>query len=138
MPSLSAFDTLGSFYGPSNAPAAVPSTNPSTGANTVASAMTGAPPPSPTVNTISVLPQLQGTVFGMPVTSLFLFAALVLGVYWLAHRHIPSIEEHISTPRVGLGSFFSIGTQALIFIVIMKVVFTKIQIPGFSQFVATA
>lgn len=132
------FDTQASFYGPSNAPAANPSSNPSTGSNTVSAAMTGAPPPQNTVNTINPLPQLQGTVLGMPVTHLFLFIGFVLLVYYMLHRHIPNIETHISTPRVGLGSFFSIGAQALIFIVIMKTVFTKVQIPGFSQFIATA
>src|SRR5580692_10958936 len=100
--------------------------------------MTGPPQQTPTVNTINLLPQLQGTVFGMPVTHLFLLILAVLGVYYLLHRHIPNIESHISTPRVGLGYFFSIGVQALIFIVLVKTVFTKIQIPGFSQMIATA
>jgi hypothetical protein len=135
---LTAFDTTASFYGPSNAPANNPSSNPSTGSNTISSAMTGPPQQTPTVNTINLLPQLQGTVFGMPVTHLFLLILAVLGVYYLLHRHIPNIESHISTPRVGLGSFFSIGVQALIFIVLVKTVFTKIQIPGFSQMIATA
>jgi hypothetical protein len=135
---LSAFDTTASFYGPQNAPANNPSSNPSTGSNTVVAAMTGPPTVAPTVDTINLFPQLQGTVLGMPVTHLFLLIFAVLGIYYLLHRHIPNIESHISTPRVGLGSFFSIGVQALIFIVIAKVVFTKIQIPGFSDMIATA
>jgi hypothetical protein len=139
MPSLSsAFDTLGSFYGPQNAPANNPSNNPSTGSSTVVAAMTGAPPEQQTVQTINLLPQLKGTVLGMPVTHLFLLIAVGLVIYYFVHRHVPDIESKISTPRVGLGSFFSIGFQALVFIVVMKVVFTKIKIPGLSDVIATA
>jgi len=89
------------------------------------------------VNQVTLFSGFDGSVLGYPLPWIFIVAMFAVGVYYTIHKYGGDVKE-FATPRIGLGSFFSIGVQALIFIVVLKVVLTKYRIPGLTEMVATA
>jgi hypothetical protein len=134
------FDTLSSIYGPSNSPTSTGSNIGDSGSKTIAGALIGPPQTGQDASAgqMTIIPGLEGTIFSKPVTHWFVLAAAAVGVYYLAHKYIKGAEGELSTPRVGLASFWSIGVQALLFIVLVKAVFTKYRVPGLTELVASA
>lgn len=139
------FDTSGSIYGVTATPSYYSSglsgaqDGSTPGSKTVGAALTVNPQPGTQtpVNAISLFPALSGTVFGQPVTWWLLVAGAAILIYWALH-HVGKIEEEVATPRIGIGSFFSIGVQATLFSFLMKALLTKYHIPGLSEFFASA
>lgn len=137
-------DNLSSIYGVGNTPSYSSSADTNTGSKTVGGSIVGGVQngshPSGTqspVNQVTIFGGLEGTVFGQPVTHLFVWAAVGIGIYWFLHHH-GKIEGDLAVPRVSLGSLFSITFQAIIGIVLLKTVLTKFRVPGLTEFVASA
>ena len=135
------FDTSGSVYGVSATPSyySAALSGPGDGAapatKTMASALSVNPAPGSqaSVNSVALFPELQGTLLGQPVTWWLLIALLTVVIYWVLHHH-GQIEKEVATPRVGIGSIFSITIQAALGIFIAKALTTKYHIPGLSEF----
>ncbi len=132
------FDTLGSVYGSGSSPSYYSSDlNGPTATPGGALSTTPTGPANP-VNSVTVLPDLDGTAFGQPVTWWFMILGGAILVYYLIHKSLPNVEKELATPRFGLGSFWSVGVQATLFIVIVKAVLTKWRVPGLTELVASA
>ena len=130
------FDTTGSVYGVTASPSYY-----SSGLNGDAKTLGAALSTNPTdsqasVNAVNLFPALNGTVFGQPVTHWFLLLGITVLVYWALHHH-GGIEKDVATPRIGLGSFWSIGIQAVLFVFLFKAILTKYHIPGLSELFAS-
>lgn len=89
-------------------------------------------------NQTPIFSGLGKTVFGQPVGAWFIIALLTIGIYALIHKHVAGVESELATPRVGIGSFFSIGVQATLFLFLIKAVSKLYPIPGVSAVVAGA
>ncbi len=90
------------------------------------------------INPVPVLSNIQGTLWGSGVFQLMIIIVTIIGIYALAKRHVPNLESDLSVPRVSLSSFWSIGAQAFVFLVIVKTLLKKYSIPGLSGLAAAA
>ncbi len=132
-----ALDNIGSIYGAGASPSYYSSDLQGPAATTGGNLRTQTAA-MPSVNAVTIAPGLDGTIFGQPVTHLFVIALVAIGIYYVIRRTVPGIESKIATPGIGIGSFFSIGVQAVVFIVLTKTVLTKWRIPGLSDVVGAA
>lgn len=129
------FDTTGSLYGPTSGPSYYSSDLSAHSAKTVGAALVSTPSaPSSPVNALDVFPLLSASPFGTPVGGFVLVLLAVIGVYTVWHKYGKTAESDLGTPRIGLGSFLSIGFQAALFLFAMKTVLTKYHIAGVSEF----
>lgn len=90
------------------------------------------------VSPISTFSGIRGTLIGNGVFQWFMILFVAVGVYALAKRHVPNIESDLSVPRISIPSFWSIGIQAFLFLVIVKTLLKKYNIPGLSGLAANA
>lgn len=90
------------------------------------------------VSPISTFSGIRGTLLGNGVFQWFMILFVAVGVYALAKRHIPNIESDLSVPRISIPSFWSIGVQAFLFLVIVKTLLKKYNVPGLSGLAANA
>jgi hypothetical protein len=140
----SVFDTIGSIYGSGSSPSyygedlngpvadADGNIGPIPQAANVDNAVHGVK------GSTNLAPGLAGTIFGEPVTHLFVLGFMAIGIYYVIHRTVPGVEEHLATPRIGIGSFLSIGIQAMLFLALTKIVAARYHVPGLSPLVLSA
>jgi len=132
--------TLGDIYGPD---AGTTFYNNNAGAD-VGMAGTGNGTATPdqaggaAVNPVSTFSGIRGTLIGNGVFQWFMILFVAVGVYALAKRHIPNVESDLSVPRISIPSFWSIGVQAFLFLVIVKTLLKKYNVPGLSGLAANA
>jgi hypothetical protein len=132
------FDTTGSVYGVNSGPSYYSSGLEGTNSKTIGAALSSNPDPSAPANAVTVLPGLDGTLLGQPVTMWMILGGAAVLIYWLMHHHSGgSIEKDLATPRIGLGAFWSIGIQAVLFIFLFKALLSKYRIPGLTELLAS-
>lgn len=132
------FDTTGSVYGVNSGPSYYSSGLEGTNSKTIGSALTATQDQQAPANAVTLLPSLDGTILGQPVTMWLLIGAGAVVVYWLMHHHSGGgIEKDLATPRIGLGAFWSIGIQAVLFIFLFKAILSKYRIPGLTELFAS-
>lgn len=132
--------TLGDIYGPdagptfynNNAGADVGMAGTGNGGATPDMASTAA------VSPISTLSGIRGTLIGNGVFQWFMILFVAVGVYALAKHHVPNVESNLSVPRLSIPSFWSIGVQAFLFLVVVKTLLKKYNVPGLSGLAANA
>ena len=126
--------TQGGVYGPEAGPSldmtrlrqipAVNTTGQALSADSLASANTG-------MSVIQLGPWANHPVLGRPLTW-WIGIVLVLVLYsWFEQKNLP--EARLGIIKIGLGNLFRVGFLAVIFIVLVKMIFSKYQVPGLSD-----
>lgn len=126
-------DSGSTFYNANNGPAAAAGTS----SGGMSPDMSGASSAA-SISPISVLSGWKGTILGSGVFQWFMIAFVAIGIYALAKKHVPSVEEELGTPRISIPSFLSVGVQAFLFLAIVKTLLKKYNVPGLSGLAANA
>jgi hypothetical protein len=90
------------------------------------------------INPVSVASNIQGTLLGNGVFQWCMIAVVLIGTYALVKKYVPNVESNLAVPRVSIPSWLSIGVQAFLFLVVVKTLLKKYNIPGLSGLAANA
>lgn len=90
------------------------------------------------INPVATAQGIQGTILSNGVFLWFLIAFTLIGIYAWAKKVVPNVEGDLAVPRVSIPAWLSIGVQAFLFLVLVKTILKKYNVPGLSGLAALA